>query len=65
MPLPSQATYNEDPVLRTRDAAKYLGLSPATLANWRSKGIGVEYIKIGTHTVGYRKSALDRFLNEQ
>lgn len=54
-----------DPILRANAAAELLGLKPRTLANWRSKRIGPEFIKLGTHAVGYRKSALDKFLNEQ
>lgn len=55
-------TKENDPVLRPDKAAKYLGLKPRTLANWRSLRTGPEFIKIGGHAVGYRKSALEEFL---
>ena len=32
----------------TKEAAKPLGLSPVTLRNWRSKGIGPRYVHAST-----------------
>ena len=54
-----------DAVLRATQAAEYLGLKPRTLANWRSLRTGPEFIKIGSHAIGYRKSALEKFLAAQ
>lgn len=34
-------------LLRPEEFAAMLGLSPRTLANWRSKGNGPTYVKIG------------------
>lgn len=33
--------------LTVREAARYLGVSPATLNAWRSRGTGPEYLKLG------------------
>jgi predicted DNA-binding transcriptional regulator AlpA len=55
-------TKENDPVLRAKQAAEYLGLKPRTLANWRSLRTGPAFVKIGNHAVGYRKSALEEFI---
>jgi 5-methylcytosine-specific restriction protein A len=44
-------------LLTTAEAAEYLGNKPTTLAIWRSKGRGPEYIK-GQHTVRYTVEAV-------
>jgi hypothetical protein len=36
--------------LKAADAAAYLGKSPRTLRNWRSEGLGPEYVTIGGTT---------------
>ena len=38
---------SEDVMLRTPAAAKYLSVSPATLAKWRVTGSGPRYRKLG------------------
>ena len=35
-------------VLTTEEAAIYLGLSPQTLANWRVRGLGPVYLRLGS-----------------
>jgi predicted DNA-binding transcriptional regulator AlpA len=40
-------------VLRTREAAEYLSISPHTLAKMRVKGGGPRYRKLGPKIVGY------------
>lgn len=35
------------PLLKPEAMAKALNVSEQTLANWRSKGVGPEYIKLG------------------
>jgi excisionase family DNA binding protein len=52
-------------LLTNEEAAAYLGLKPGTLDVWRStKRYCLPYIKVG-RLVRYRKSDLDRFLEEQ
>ncbi len=48
-------------LLRTAEAAAYLGRKPATLRWWRSKGIGPRFS--GRHTgVRYRQRDLDAWI---
>lgn len=57
---------NEDPLLSRKEAAAYIGLkNPGTLAVWHStKRYNLPIIKLGT-IVRYRKSDLDKFLNDR
>ncbi len=50
-------------VMREKEAAKYLGLSPLTLKNYRSQGIGPVYSKNGA-VVSYSKKDLDLYLQK-
>jgi DNA-binding transcriptional MerR regulator len=51
--------------LTTAGAADHLGIAPATLAYWRSRGLqAVPYLKIGGRVV-YRKTDLDQWLSER
>jgi predicted DNA-binding transcriptional regulator AlpA len=49
------------PLLTEDDAAGYLLTSPKTLANWRWRGVGPEYVKLGG-SVRYRPEALDAYI---
>lgn len=53
-----------DPLLNTKEAAKYLGLSPYTLERWRYLVKGPRFIRVGGKAVRYRQSALDAFIAE-
>lgn len=44
------------------EAADYLGLSPKTLANWRSAGTGPTHLRVGGR-IQYRVQDLDEFLS--
>ena len=50
--------------LTRRDAAKYLGLQPKTLAMWAIQGRGPPFLKIGNRAFYYR-DALDRVIAGQ
>ncbi len=50
-------------VMREKEAAKYLGLSPLTLKNYRSQGIGPVYSKNGAVN-SYSKKDLDLYLQK-
>jgi hypothetical protein len=52
-------------VLRTAQAAAYVGLSPSTLEKFRLTGDGPVYQKAGLKIVVYRPEDLDAWLNEQ
>jgi predicted DNA-binding transcriptional regulator AlpA len=49
-------------VLRTPDAAKYVGLEPSTLEKMRIYGGGPRYIRLGARAVGYDLRDLDEFI---
>ena len=44
------------------DAARYLGVQPATLANWALRAYGPPPSRIGRRRVFYRKVDLDAFI---
>ena len=48
--------------MRAPDAARYLALSPSTLAKMRLRGDGPPFAKLGRRAVTYRKSDLDAWL---
>ena len=49
-------------ILNPREAAAYIGVSPVTLAGWRSNlRVQIPYMKIGRKVV-YRTSDLESFL---
>jgi predicted DNA-binding transcriptional regulator AlpA len=50
-------------VLRTPEAARYVGLSASTLEKFRLTGNGPPYQKAGTKIVVYRLEDLDAWLN--
>lgn len=56
------APTQRDPLLTEEQAAKILGVKPASLQVWRStKRYSLSYIKVG-RLVRYRLSALNAFL---
>lgn len=56
---------NPEPLMNREEAAKYLGITPGTLAVWDStKRYNLGTIKVGRRLVRYRRSDLDRFLEE-
>ncbi|OPL16338.1 MAG: excisionase [delta proteobacterium ML8_D] len=48
-------------MLRTKEAAQFLGLKKATLEAWRCKGGGPVFLKMGK-AVRYRQEDLNSFL---
>lgn len=57
------AVLNNDPLFDTPVAAEYLHSSVPTLERHRRLGTGPEWVKMGG-MVRYRKSALDRYIDE-
>jgi predicted DNA-binding transcriptional regulator AlpA len=51
-------------ILRTRDAARYLGLAESTLEKWRLFGGGPRWVRLGLRAVGYPLSDLDDFTSQ-
>ena len=52
-------------VLRTPDAASYLGLSASTLEKLRIAGGGPRFVRLGGRAVGYAVEDLDAWLDRQ
>jgi excisionase family DNA binding protein len=48
--------------LTPRQAARYLGVSDATLRLWRSGGKGPKYFRAGEKLVRYRRADLDAWI---
>ena len=46
-------------MLRTKEAADFLGTSESTLAAWRRKQVNVTYYKVGSD-IGYKKEDLEK-----
>lgn len=58
-------TNDQEPLLDRKTAAKYLRVSPGTLAVWDcTKRYNLEPIKIG-RAVRYRRSSLDKFIEDR
>jgi predicted DNA-binding transcriptional regulator AlpA len=52
-------------LLNDNEAAEQLGVSPATLRSWRCRGIGPNYVKMGSgkkSAVRYSASDIDQFI---
>jgi excisionase family DNA binding protein len=52
-------------LLTAAEVAERTGLSVETLAQWRSQGRGIPYVKISRNCVRYRQSDLDGWLAER
>ena len=52
-------------LLKAEDVARVTGLSPETLAQWRSQKRGIPFIRISRNCVRYRQSDLDSWLVER
>lgn len=52
------------PLATTAEVAAYVRKSVKTLANWRSRGIGPKWIKVG-HSVMYRARDVEKWLDSQ
>ena len=46
--------------MNTNELAEYLGIAVSTIVDYRLKGIGPVYVKIG-HLVRYRKADVDNW----
>ena len=52
-------------ILRTPEAADYIGLSPSTLEKQRLTGEGPNFLRLGGRAVGYDIAALDEWLDQR
>ena len=53
-----------DSILDTTEAARYTGLKKATLDQWRSRGEGPKFVKLG-RAVRYRRADLDAWIESR
>lgn len=51
-----------DRLLRTDEAARFIGLRPRALESWRNKGTGPAFVKIGSRVIRYRMASLQEWL---
>lgn len=61
MATKTAVTAKPPPLASTAEVAAMLGIPQKTLVEWRSRGIGPEYLRIGRH-VRYRWSDVDTWL---
>jgi len=52
-------------LLRQEEAALLLGVSPRCLENWRYRGGGPAWVSYSTRCIRYRKSDLQKFVQER
>lgn len=52
-------------ILRTSDAAAYVGLSASALEKMRCRGGGPEFVRLGPRAVGYRVEDLDAWVDDR
>jgi excisionase family DNA binding protein len=55
----------KSPLYTTKQAAEYLGVSPAFLERDRWAGARIAFIKLGTRSIRYRLSDLEEFIEQQ
>ena len=55
---------NNPQLLSRAEAARFLGISPATLAVWAKNRHGVPFVRVGK-LVKYRRIDLERYLNKR
>lgn len=56
---------SNNPKMRSREAARYLGIGYSTLKVWRAQGIGPSYEQLGERKIFYYKSDLDEFMRKR
>ena len=60
----SESSSEDIELLNTYEVARYLNMSPGSLANWRSAGRGPAYIKLGSKVM-YQKTDIERFIQDK
>ncbi|MGD0567043.1 MAG: helix-turn-helix domain-containing protein [Candidatus Sulfotelmatobacter sp.] len=52
-------------IFTTPQAARYLGVSEATLRFWRANGEGPKYFRAGDRLIRYRRVDLDKYIESR
>ena len=60
--LPNTAPLNPADLLDEREVATALSVALNTLRNWRWKGEGPRFVKLGKRAVRYRRADVDAFI---
>jgi predicted DNA-binding transcriptional regulator AlpA len=55
-------SHDVESLLRTPDAAAFLGVTSATLTDWRYRGIGPRFVRLAKKVVAYRRGDLIDFV---
>ncbi|MFA7281083.1 MAG: helix-turn-helix domain-containing protein [Sterolibacterium sp.] len=62
---PEDSILRDDHLFSRKEAARYLGISPKTLAAWASTGrFKIAIVRIG-RLIKHRRSVLDEFISER
>lgn len=59
------AVAEREPLLRRKEAAEFLGMKEQTLAAWAMTAKNIPFVRIGSRSVRYRMSDLQRFVERQ
>lgn len=54
-----------EPLVTQEVLAKYLGIPETTLEQWRSRGGGPDYVKVGARHVRYRLSEVNAWMDDE
>jgi predicted DNA-binding transcriptional regulator AlpA len=60
--LPPCACNGSAPLLREKEAAAFLGLTPRALQSWRTQGYGPRFVRISGACIRYRPQDLDAWV---
>lgn len=55
----------EDRIMDTEELARYMGVKPRTVQDWRHEAIGPDYFKLGSGRVRYRMSAVTAWIDRE
>ena len=55
----------EQKFLTTEQAAEFLNMAKGTLQNWRKKGLGPRFVRMGSRAIRYEKSDLEEFVERR
>jgi hypothetical protein len=64
MPVDVTAHGRRKRALDSKEAGEMLGAHPETLANWRCKGTGPAFVRIGGRAIRYLEDDLLRYLEQ-
>lgn len=55
----------DESLLDEKEVAALLGITPRALQKWRARRTGLRFIRLGRHTVRYRRDDVRRFIDER